>query len=162
MLAKARGVTSITYNPVQVWCGAADPLLIEKDDTKALLNEQIRKLANLRSRDARFTIEFDNLKSFETNPGKARNISRVPCRQAIRGFSIRPNGDVLTCSCIPILGNLRNQAAQTIWRGEQGAKYRSATINCTREHAVSIGAETCYAEKSIWADIQRAVSIILR
>jgi MoaA/NifB/PqqE/SkfB family radical SAM enzyme len=158
--AKARGATSVNYNPVRVWVGAADPLCIEDDDTKVILNEQIHKLAELRSRDGHIRIEFNNLGPFATQSCEAKSTHRVPCRQAIREFTITPNGDVKVCDCLPALGSLRNQSAKSIWRGEQGRKNRRTSVNCTREYAASHDAISCRAGRSIWSDIQRAISIM--
>ena len=133
--AKTRGVTSVNYKPVTAWYGAVDSLLIDDDKIKAVMHEQISKLTHLRSEGGP-TIDFGGLNSFGTHSAGMRSFS-VPCRQVIREFTIRPNGDVQLCACAPYVGNLRKQTAESIWRGDQAANYRRARANCTREYAVS-------------------------
>ena len=158
--AKTRGVTSVNYKPVTAWYGAVDLLLIDDDKIKAVMHEQISKLTHLRSEGGP-TIDFGGLNSFGTHSAGMRSFS-VPCRQVIREFTIRPNGDVQLCACVPYVGNLRKQTAESIWRGDQAANYRRARANCTREYAVSNHFESCNARRSIWIDVQRVFSILRR
>lgn len=158
--AEAFGATSIDFNPVGgLWRKEQmENLSIREEDFDGLKRE-IQKLIHMKSEGAPIETSNEHLLGMADHFSGATEFGTRPCRDPVRNFVIKPGGDVIACGCSPPIGNVRQQSAKQIWRGESARSARVKSLSCSLKVAKAKGASSCMAQKTIGDDFRRALLI---
>ena len=149
--ATTHGASAIDFNLATRWSGVKNPPVLRGHEDDDELQRQIVHLKGIKARSS-IAISYVGLL-------KQNSYRDAPCRQAIREFQIAPNGDVRSCRCSGILGNLRESSPLEVWWSSLAKDARVKSALCTRKIAEDKGAVSCRAGHTILGDVRKALSI---
>jgi len=160
--AEKIGVTSIDFNPVGgLWREEQiERLAISSRSDLAVLQDEIAGLIRLKSEGHSIETSTDSLLNMGAHFVGAVEFGSAPCRDPVRNFIVTPRGDVRGCGCSPPLGNVREQSATQIWRGETARSGRLKSLGCSLQVAVTKGTSSCLANKTFKDDVRRALLLL--
>lgn len=149
--AEKHGASAIDFNLATRWGGVYDPPVLDRQDDDVEIRRQINLLKEAEKRVG-VAISLMGLNTVSS-------YKQAPCRQSLRDFNISPNGDVRSCKCSPVLGNLRDSEPTEIWSGSIAKAVRTKSKGCTMAIAEIREAISCNSNRSILKDIRRALTI---
>ncbi|HUQ35683.1 MAG TPA: radical SAM protein [Aestuariivirga sp.] len=161
--ARRQGATSIDFSPVRLWRKEdIDALWVSTQEQQSSLKEQIDDVIKMQANGGPIETSKNKLESIPSHfAGEEVQHGAVKCRSALRDFLIHPNGDVIVCSCFPVVGNLREQSAKSIWKGTRAKQARQASLKC-KTYTTGAIATSCTAHRSLWQDLRRATLLFGR
>ncbi len=154
--AQNLGVTAVNFQPVDRWTQETyDELWIERDHHEDLEKVVAELIAMKRAGAPILNTELVmDLWTSHFREDKAP-AEALPCRVGMRNYFIRPNGDVELCWFYPPIGNVKEQPARDIWRGQLARERRKETVECTR-----LCLFTCLSQKTLWDKAKMALTLL--
>jgi MoaA/NifB/PqqE/SkfB family radical SAM enzyme len=154
--AQGIGVTAINFQPVDRWTQETyDELWIERGQ-HAELEKVVAELIAMK-RDGAPILNTELVMDLWTSHFREEKApaEALPCRVGMRNYFIRPNGDVELCWFYPPIGNVKQQPARDIWRGQLARERRKETVECTK-----LCLFTCLSQKTLWDKAKMALTLI--
>jgi len=158
--SKKHGATSVDFSPIRLWREKdIKNLWVSGPRQTSALRHQVKKILEMKEGGLPIETSIDKLEGLETHfAGAELQHGAVNCRSALRDFFIYPNGNVKVCGCFPVVGNLRQQSARSIWNGESAKKARLMSLNC-KIYTSTASATSCTTHRSLWQDVRRATML---
>ncbi len=150
------GATAVNFQPIDRWTSETyDELWIENDRLSEL-DDLVKKLKQQKSIGLPIMNSDSNLNLWKKHflEEKAPQNSG-PCMVGFENFFIRPNGEVEMCWDFPSIGNITNQSAKEIWRGEVAKQRKTETLACDK-----LCLHTCLSNKSTLDKIKTALKLL--
>ncbi len=132
-LALDHGATAVNLQPIIGLTPEASEELWIEEALMPELKSELDELASLLRRGLPILVSEETLLSW---PAHFRRSSdgkrRAPCRIGLRTLFISANGEARICYDFPVIGDLKETSARTLWYSEQAKRIRKATTACSR------------------------------
>lgn len=154
------GATSIDFAPVRPWVPEASGAMWIND--LQLLDRIIDELIDMKRNGAPIENTETQLLSYRPHFSKELITPAVtPCRVGLRDFHIMPNGNVRTCWFYPVVGNVRDNTAEEIWKSDTARLQRQQTTTCDKMGSVDC-ANSCLSHRTVSHDASRSMMLLKR